>query len=108
MQYGRSKVLPEAEGRWPHTAEISGNGTLADRTLVLARTPAGTVFKSPGVATFMRGTFDWKTSFGRSGDVDQIVERTIAENRASGAYLRPDDVVTILADRLGLLDNRVE
>ena len=44
---------------------VSREGVLPDRTLVLAGTPAGTVFKGPGPATIVRGGFDWLAGFGR-------------------------------------------
>jgi 2-keto-4-pentenoate hydratase/2-oxohepta-3-ene-1,7-dioic acid hydratase in catechol pathway len=87
---------------------VSADGVIPDRTLVLAGTPSGTIFKGPGPATFVRGAFDWAAALGRRGIVDRIVERTIADDRASGAYLQPGDAVTIRVDRLGTLDNRVE
>lgn len=87
---------------------ISSDGIVPDRTLVLAGTPAGTVFKGPGPATFVRGAFDWVARLGRGGIVAAIVERTIRDDRASGGYLQPGDVVTIRADQLGTLENRVK
>jgi 2,4-didehydro-3-deoxy-L-rhamnonate hydrolase len=87
---------------------INNDGILPDRTLVLAGTPAGTIFQGPGPATFVRGTYDWVTNFGRGSIIAAIVERTITDDRASGGYLQPGDVVTIRADQLGTLENRVE
>lgn len=87
---------------------VNNDGIMPDRTLVLAGTPAGTIFHGPGPATFVRGTYDWVTNFGRGSIIAAIVERTITDNRASGGYLQPGDVVTIRADQLGTLENRVE
>lgn len=87
---------------------VSRDGVLPDRTLVLAGTPAGTIFQGPGPATFVRGAFDWLAGFGRGSPIAAIIERTIADDRASGGYLQPGDVLTIRADKLGTLDNRVE
>jgi 2-keto-4-pentenoate hydratase/2-oxohepta-3-ene-1,7-dioic acid hydratase in catechol pathway len=56
----------------------------------------------------VRGTFDWVTKFGRSGLIAAIIERTIADDRASGGYLQPGDVVTIRAEQLGTLENRIQ
>jgi 2-keto-4-pentenoate hydratase/2-oxohepta-3-ene-1,7-dioic acid hydratase in catechol pathway len=56
----------------------------------------------------VRGTFDWVTKFGRSGLIAAIIERTITDDRASGGYLQPGDVVTIRAEQLGTLENRVK
>lgn len=86
---------------------VSRDGVLPDRTLVLAGTPAGTVFKGPGPATFVRGAFDWVARLGRDGIIAAVVERMIRDDRASGGYLQPGDVVTITADHLGTLENRV-
>ncbi|MCF8498368.1 MAG: fumarylacetoacetate hydrolase family protein [Sphingomonadaceae bacterium] len=87
---------------------INNDGILPDRSLVLAGTPAGTVFQGPGPATFVRGAYDWLTHFGRVSIIKAIVERTITDDRASGGYLKSGDVVTIRADQLGTLENRVE
>jgi 2-keto-4-pentenoate hydratase/2-oxohepta-3-ene-1,7-dioic acid hydratase in catechol pathway len=87
---------------------VSSEGVLPDRTLVLAGTPAGTIFQGPGPATMVRGAFDWVTKFGRGSPIAAIVERTIADDRASGGYLQPGDVVTIRVDQMGSLENRVE
>ena len=87
---------------------ISAQGVIPDRTLVLAGTPAGTVFQGPGPSTFVRGTLDWIAGLGQRSIVQAIVERTIADDKASGAYLQPGDVVTIRVDRMGTLENCVE
>jgi len=87
---------------------VSRAGILPDRTLVLAGTPAGTIFQGPGPATFVRGTFDWVAKFGRSGPIKAIIERSIADDRASGGYLQLGDVVTIRAEQLGTLENRIK
>ncbi|MEI6486951.1 MAG: fumarylacetoacetate hydrolase family protein [Sphingomonadales bacterium] len=87
---------------------VSSAGVLSDRTLVLAGTPAGTIFQGPGPATFVRGAFDWAAKFGRAGPVAAIIERTITDDRASGGYLKPGDVVTIQANDMGSLENRIK
>ena len=87
---------------------VSREGLLPDRTLVLAGTPAGTIFKGPGLATFVRGGFDWLAGHGRRSIVEAVVERMIADERASGGYLQPGDVVTIQVNYLGTLENRVK
>jgi 2-keto-4-pentenoate hydratase/2-oxohepta-3-ene-1,7-dioic acid hydratase in catechol pathway len=56
----------------------------------------------------VRGTFDWVTKFGRSGPIAAIIERTIADDRASGGYLQPGDVVTIQVEQMGTLENRIK
>jgi 2,4-didehydro-3-deoxy-L-rhamnonate hydrolase len=87
---------------------VSREGVLPDRTLVLAGTPAGTVFKGPGAATIVRGGFDWLAGFGRGDMIKTVIERTIMDDIASGGYLQQGDVVTIQADKLGTLENRVK
>jgi 2-keto-4-pentenoate hydratase/2-oxohepta-3-ene-1,7-dioic acid hydratase in catechol pathway len=94
----------EGQARLP----VSAQGVIPDRTLILAGTPAGTVFKGPGPSTFVRGALDWVAGFGKRSLVQAIVERTIADDRATNAYLQPGDVVTIRVDRMGTLENRVE
>lgn len=101
---GVSWIWREGRAQLP----VNNDGVLPDRTLVLAGTPAGTVFQGPGPATFVRGAYDWATHFDRVSIIKAIVERTITDDRASGGYLKPGDVVTIRADQLGTLENRVE
>jgi 2-keto-4-pentenoate hydratase/2-oxohepta-3-ene-1,7-dioic acid hydratase in catechol pathway len=55
----------------------------------------------------VRGAFDWVVKLGRGSPIAAIVERTITDDRASGAYLQPGDVVTIRVDQMGTLENRV-
>jgi 2-keto-4-pentenoate hydratase/2-oxohepta-3-ene-1,7-dioic acid hydratase in catechol pathway len=87
---------------------VSVDGIIADRTLILAGTPAGTIFKGPSLATYVRGAGDWILGFGKGGLIKRIVERAITDDKASGAFLMPGDVVSIRVGRLGSLDNRVE
>jgi len=87
---------------------VNKYGALPDRTLVLAGTPAGTIFQSPGPATLARGALDWVAKFGRGSPITAVVERTITDDRASGGYLQTGDVVTIRVDRMGTLENRAE
>jgi len=94
----------EGQARLP----VSAQGVIPDRTLILAGTPAGTVFKGPGPSSFVRGTLDWVAGFGKHSLVQAIIERTITDDRATNAYLQPGDVVTIRVDRMGTLENRVE
>ncbi|ALL13292.1 fumarylacetoacetate hydrolase family protein [Caulobacter henricii] len=93
----------EGQARLP----ISAAGILPDRTLVLAGTPAGTVFQGPGPSTVVRGTLDWLAGLGQRNFVQSVIERAIADDKATGAYLQPGDVVTIRVDRMGTLENRV-
>lgn len=87
---------------------VNKDGVLPDRSLVLAGTPAGTIFQGPGSATFVRGAFDWVAKFGQGSPIAAIVERTITDDRASDGYLQAGDVVTIRVDQMGTLENRVE
>ena len=87
---------------------VNKDGVLPDRTLVLAGTPAGTVFQGPGTATIVRGAFDWVAKFGQGSPISAIIERTITDDRASGGYLQPGDVVAIRVDQMGTIENRIE
>jgi 2-keto-4-pentenoate hydratase/2-oxohepta-3-ene-1,7-dioic acid hydratase in catechol pathway len=40
--------------------------------------------------------------------IKTVIERTITDDTASGGYLQQGDVVTIQADKLGTLENRVK
>lgn len=109
------RILAETWARrevaWDHRGRtvslLSPDGTIPDRTLVMAGTPAGTVFRGVDLGTRARGALGW--IFG-GWDVPlarRIVETYIRDARAAGTYLRPGDRVTIAVDRLGTLDNEI-
>jgi 2,4-diketo-3-deoxy-L-fuconate hydrolase len=89
--------------RFPFTPD----GTLPSRTLILAGTPAGTVFQGIDKSDYAWGLFEWLAGGWGESVVHHVIERHIAAARRARTYLQPGDEVTIRVDRLGVLHNRV-
>lgn len=104
----------KARGRaWPYwdkTARlpVAQDGSVPERTLILAGTPAGTVFNGFDWSDYAMGALDWARSGFKGPAARSVVERYIARMPKAGAYLKPGDIVVIEANRLGRLENRVE
>lgn len=93
---------------WGGSARLSFTaGGVPARTLLMAGTPAGTVFKGLAPADYLRGLADWLCSLGRKPVARCVVERHISAARAGRTYLQPGDEVAIRADCLGSLANKV-
>lgn len=110
------EILRQARARrdvtwayWGGTARlpIDAAGTIPERTLILAGTPAGTVFNGLVWSDYALGAFDWIIDLGQQSIVHQVIERYIARRQAQRIYLQPDDVVSIEVDRLGTLANTI-
>ncbi len=110
------EILRQARARrdvtwtyWGGTARlpIDAAGTIPERTLILAGTPAGTVFNGLVWSDYALGAFDWIVDLGQQSIVHQVIERYIARRQAQRIYLQPGDVATINVDRLGTLQNTV-
>jgi 2,4-diketo-3-deoxy-L-fuconate hydrolase len=98
--------------RWDYWGGVArlpfiADGWIPARTLLLAGTPAGTVWKGMPRVDYARGTLDWLVGGTRSSVVDCIIERHIRSARNARGYLQPGDVVTAHVDRLGRLANAV-
>jgi 2-keto-4-pentenoate hydratase/2-oxohepta-3-ene-1,7-dioic acid hydratase in catechol pathway len=111
------RILTEAsrlrDRSWAFGGEIaslpfSADGTIPERTLVLTGTPGGTVFKGIYPSAYVRGGLAWLAGGWDRSLPDHVVESHVATARASGAYLRPGDLVTIRVEQLGRLENPVE
>lgn len=111
------RILTEARkarGRaWPYwekTARlpVAADGSVPERTLILAGTPAGTVFNGFDWSDYAMGALDWALSGFKGPAARAVVERYIARMSKAGAYLNKGDLVVIEANRLGRLENRVE
>lgn len=110
------RILTEsraARGRawpfWEKTARLpfGADGALPERTMILAGTPAGTVFNGFVWTDYAQGVAGWALS-GFKGPVSRaVIERYIARMQKAKAYLQPGDVVTIEAGRMGRLENTV-
>ena len=86
---------------------VDGDGTLPARTVIMAGTPAGTVFQGVPGKDRLAGLVAWLLSGLKTPLLHHVIERYIASARASKIYLQPGDQVTICMDRMGTLSNRV-
>jgi 2-keto-4-pentenoate hydratase/2-oxohepta-3-ene-1,7-dioic acid hydratase in catechol pathway len=98
---------------WDHRGSkvrlpFGNDGAIPARTLLMAGTPAGTVFQGVSPIDYLLGIADWLRRAGRRPVVACIVERYIARTRARRIYLQPGDMVTIRVDCMGALANAVE
>jgi 2-keto-4-pentenoate hydratase/2-oxohepta-3-ene-1,7-dioic acid hydratase in catechol pathway len=89
--------------RFPFDAQ----GAIPARTLVLAGTPAGTVFQGMNTSDYALGLLDWLMGGWDKTIAHHVIERHIAAARAAKTYLQPGDTVVIRVDRLGMLSNVV-
>lgn len=96
---------------WEHRGEqvslLSPEKTIPERTLILAGTPAGTVFQGVDLGTRLRGAAAWLAGGWETPLPQHVVELHVREAREAGAYLQPGDRVVIQVDRLGVIDNRI-
>ncbi len=85
------------EARLPFDSE----GAIPPRTLIMAGTPAGTIFNGIGTRDRMQGLLLWLLS-GRKGPMPtRVIETYIARARKQKTYLQPGDVVSISVPKLG-------
>ena len=93
----------EGEARLAFTED----GAIPARTLIMAGTPAGTVFQGVPGKDRLQGLIRWILSGLRSGPVPHVIDAYVARNIAEKTFLQPGDEVTITVDRLGRLANRI-
>lgn len=93
----------EGEARLPFTDD----GSISERTLIMAGTPAGTLFQGVPGKDRVRGLFRWIFSGFRGAPIPHVIDAYIARNISERTFLQPGDLVTIAVDRLGQLTNRV-
>lgn len=109
------RILAETWARrdvtWEHRGErvslLSPTKTIPDRTLVMAGTPAGTVFRGIDLGTRARGAIAWLLGGWDLALPRRVVEAYVREAREARVYLQPGDRVAIRADRLGVVENEI-
>jgi 2-keto-4-pentenoate hydratase/2-oxohepta-3-ene-1,7-dioic acid hydratase in catechol pathway len=110
------RILTEARaarGRtWPYwegTARLpfDGDGALPERAMILAGTPAGTVFNGFDWSDYAGGLWRWTLSGFKGPASRAVIERYIARMKKAKAFLQPGDIVTIETEKLGRLENVV-
>jgi len=77
------------------------------RTVIMAGTPAGTVFHGVPTKDRLLGALAWLVSGCKGRLIAHVIERHIKSARAAKTYLQPGDCVDIRVDRLGCLSNRI-
>ena len=82
-------------------------GEIAARTVIMAGTPAGTVFQGVPTKDRLMGALGWLLSGRKKSMIAHVIERHIKSARAAKTYLQPGDQVDIRVHRLGCLSNRI-
>jgi 2-keto-4-pentenoate hydratase/2-oxohepta-3-ene-1,7-dioic acid hydratase in catechol pathway len=106
----RARARREVSWSWREgTARLAftADGAIPARTLIMAGTPAGTIFHGVPARDRRSGVLRWIGSGFRSSVVPHVIAAYVARNTAERTYLQPGDEVTIRVDRLGTLANRV-
>jgi 2-keto-4-pentenoate hydratase/2-oxohepta-3-ene-1,7-dioic acid hydratase in catechol pathway len=86
---------------------VDADGTIPARTVIMAGTPAGTVFQGVPGKDRLAGLVAWVLAGLKPSPLHHVIERYIASARTAKIYLQPGDQVTICMDRMGTLSNRV-
>jgi len=86
---------------------IADDGAIPARTLIMAGTPAGTMFQGVPGKDRLQGLVRWILSGFRGGPVPHVIDAYIVRSTSEKTFLQPGDEVTITVDRLGRLANRV-
>lgn len=115
MVWGLDEILLQAEARKTRRWEYGGKkvglpfaqGRVPARAMIMSGTPSGTVFSGIRTMHKVRGFLDW-TLGGWDRSMQQwVVDRYIREEQGLDRYLQAGDLVSILVDRLGELQNPV-
>jgi 2-keto-4-pentenoate hydratase/2-oxohepta-3-ene-1,7-dioic acid hydratase in catechol pathway len=86
---------------------FESDGAIPPRTLIMAGTPAGTIWQGPRMSDHAFGVFDLIASAFTKPIVRCVIDRYIARARRQKFYLKPGDVVTIEIDKMGRMSNTV-
>jgi 2-keto-4-pentenoate hydratase/2-oxohepta-3-ene-1,7-dioic acid hydratase in catechol pathway len=86
---------------------FSNTGEIQPRTLIMAGTPAGTIFQGVPGRDRLRGVLNWLLGGRKKPLLAQVIEAYIDRNLAQRTYLQKGDQVTIMVDRLGTLSNAI-
>lgn len=86
---------------------FDSDGAIPARTMLMAGTPAGTVFQGLSAADYFLGIRDFLLRGGRKPVIACLIDRYVARARAKRSYLQPGDRVDIRVDFLGALSTPV-
>jgi 2-keto-4-pentenoate hydratase/2-oxohepta-3-ene-1,7-dioic acid hydratase in catechol pathway len=97
--------------RWDHRGEHialpGAAGTIPARTLLMAGTPGGTVFRGIGLGTRLTGVAAWLFGGWTTAVSRQVIDAYIREASGARRYLQPGDRVLIHVQRLGVIENEI-
>lgn len=84
------------------------NGTIPLRTALLGGTPSGTIFQGEiGLSVYVRALFSWLFGGWDRSVVEWVIETVIEDAHASGAFLKPGNVVVLQANKLGAVSTEI-
>ena len=102
---GREGVTWAYQGR--QVSLPAPGGTIPARTAILAGTPDGTVFRGVNKSAMALGLWDFVAGGWDRPITAHVVERHIAQEKASGDYLKPGERVQIAVRYLGEIDSLI-
>jgi 2-keto-4-pentenoate hydratase/2-oxohepta-3-ene-1,7-dioic acid hydratase in catechol pathway len=86
---------------------FGSDGAIPARTLIMAGTPAGTIWQGPRASDFAKGVFDLFASAFTKPILRCVIDQYIARARHENLYLKAGDIVTISVDKMGAMANTV-
>ena len=86
---------------------FAADGAIPARTLIMAGTPAGTIFRGVPGSDRRSGILKWVLSGFSQTVVHHVIAAYVARSRVQKTYLQPGDLVSISVNGLGTLCNRV-
>jgi len=109
------RILLEAWARkgiaWEHAGRDVGlfavDGTIPARTLIMAGTPAGTVFRGVGIHERASGLASWIAGGFTKPLSEHVIDAYVHAAHAERRYLQPGDRVIAQLDRVGSIGNLV-
>jgi 2-keto-4-pentenoate hydratase/2-oxohepta-3-ene-1,7-dioic acid hydratase in catechol pathway len=109
------EILAQTRARrgttWEHrgrqVALPGASGTIPERTLIMAGTPGGTVFRGVDLTTRLAGVGAWLFGGWSTPVARQVIETYVRDARGARRYLQPGDRVLIHVDRLGVIENEI-
>jgi 2-keto-4-pentenoate hydratase/2-oxohepta-3-ene-1,7-dioic acid hydratase in catechol pathway len=105
------EVWERRDVRWQNgggqVALLTEGNVLPARTLVMAGTPAGTVFQGIGMRHRAHGIARWIFGGFDRPVAETVIETYIGDPAVRAHYLQPGDRVTIQVEYLGTIDNPI-
>jgi len=97
--------------RWQHrdgqVALLPDENVIEPGTLIMAGTPAGTVFQNVGLLHRLKGAVRWALGGFNGPIAKHVIDSYVSAPGVRGGYLQPGDRVTIRVEFLGVIDNEI-